>query len=742
MHIIDLLLFLSTACAVVLAVVVWRRRQKHIVNIAFSLFTLSAGLWTFSIALFRLSNTTETALYSQRMIYVMASIVACTFLYFAKEYPFVRKPFYKEFRYIVFIPFGLTLLFLFTKWFVVDVQVTEVGHNSAQLGPAFIVWAVWTLSYMVWGLIELFIKYRQANSLHKMQMRYIFTAVILPMACAIPFAIILPWNGNFNYLWIAAISVLPMLLLITYAIGRYRLIDIRIFLNYTLTYVISALVLVGTGVLVFLILNYYFLHLELNDAGVVTVLVIFSLGLVAFNPILTVIQNFLNQYLFRTLYSHQAALRKLSRDMITIIDFNQLVNSVVHTVMESIGLNKAAIILLDEKLSKRLHAITIVGFTNSIANTFMRDNALVDWCTEHSRPLAFEDIEHRLQKPLSDHERSWLVRLQQTMFNNKVGACLPLYYQNSLYGVILLGRKLNGDIYTSDDLTLLETVANQTTIAIEHARMYKDIQKIVYQQTAEITQKNTDLQELLEIKSDFLTIASHQLRTPMTAIRGFLSFLVEEDLPAEEKIHFAKQAYASANRMELVINDILTATELEGHELQVKAEETNLAKLIQEAIAQAKPLLGDKNVQIEFKEKVKFDHFVTDGRKLRECINNLLENAVEYTEEGKIVIILDRFRKFARITVKDHGVGFTKIEAHEFGEKFYRSERVRKVVADGSGLGLFITHTYMSMLQGKLVFTSKGKNKGAAFSLLVPKYDTSSLPFSSSRRRETDKTLS
>lgn len=720
MHIIDLLLFTVTACAVVLAVVVWRRRQKHIVNIAFSLFTLSSGLWTFSIALFRLSHTTETALYSQRMIYVMASIVACTFLYFAKEYPFVRKPFYKEFRYIVFVPFGITLILLFTKWFVVNVTVSGVGHNTAQLGPAFLIWALWVLSYMIWGLIELFIKYRQANSLHKMQMRYIFVAVILPLACAIPFTMILPWYGNFNFVWIAAISILPMLLLITYAIGRYRLIDIRLFLNYTLTYTISALILIGAGVLLFLILNYYFLHLEINDAGVVTVLVIFSLALAAFNPILTVIQNFLNRYLFRTLYSHQAALRKLSRDMITIIDFNELVNSIVHTVMESIGLNKAAIILLDEKLSKRLHAITIVGFTNSIANIFMRDNALVDWCTEHGRPLAFEDIEHRLQKALSDHERSWLVRLQQTMFNNKVGACLPLYYQNDLYGVILLGRKLNGDIYTSDDLTLLETVANQTTIAIEHARMYKDIQKIVDQQTAEITQKNTDLEELLEIKSDFLTIASHQLRTPMTAIRGFLSFLVEEDLPAEEKIHFAKQAYASANRMELVINDILTATELEGHELQVKAEETNLANLIQDAIAQAKPLLGDKKVEIEFKEKVKFDHLVTDGRKLRECINNLLENAIEYTEEGKVVIILDRFRKFARITVKDPGVGFTKIEAHEFGEKFYRAERVRKVVADGSGLGLFITHTYMSMLQGKLVFTSKGKNKGAAFSLLVP----------------------
>lgn len=722
MHIIDLLLFLVTGSAVVLAVVVWRRRQKHLVNIAFSLFTLSAGLWAFSIALFRLSQTAEIALYSQRMIYIMASIVACTFLYFAKEYPFVRKPFYKEFRYIILVPFISTLVLLFTPWFIAGVKIAPAGNNTAQLGPAFAVWALWALSYMVWGLVELFIKYRLANSLHKMQMRYIFVAVTLPLVCAIPFAIILPWQGNFELLWIAAVSLLPMLLLITYAIGRYRLIDIRIFLNYTLTYVLSSFVLIAAGLLLFLILNHYFLHLEPNDAGVITVLVIFSLGLAAFNPVLTIIQNFLNRYLFRTLYSHQTALRKLSRDITTIIDFNELVNSIVHTVMESIGLNKAAIILLDDKLSKRLHPITIVGFTNSIAHTFMRDNALVDWCTEHSRPLAFEDIEHRLQTPLSDHEQSRLLLLQQMMFNNKVGACLPLFYQNNLYGVILLGRKLNGDIYTSDDLTLLETVANQTTVAIEHARVYRDIQTIVDQQTAEITRKNADLEELLEIKSDFLTIASHQLRTPMTAIRGFLSFLVEEDLPAEEKIHFAKQAYASANRMELVINDILTATELEGHELQVKAEDTNLETIIHDAIAQAKPLMGDKKIQIEFKKKVDFPDLFTDGRKLRECVHNLLENAIEYTEEGKIVVILDRFRKFARITVKDPGVGFTKIEAHDFGEKFYRAERVRRVVADGSGLGLFITNTYMGMLQGKLVFTSKGKNQGAAFSLLVPNY--------------------
>lgn len=724
MQIIDLLLFFVTGLAVTLAVLVWRRRQHHLVNISFSLFTLSTGLWAFSVALFRLSHTTVTALHSQRMIYVMASIMACAFLYFAKEFPFVRRPFYKQFRYVVLVPFCITLLTLvFTDWFVVNVTVAESG-NTARLGWLFVGWAIWLSAYMWWGIIELAIKYRQSTRLHKMQLRYIFVAVILPLVCSLPFSIILPWYERFDLVWVGPVSVLPMIALITYAIGRYRLIDIRLFLNYTLTYTLSALVLVAGGLTLFLVLNNYFLHLHLNDAGVVTVIVIFAICLAVFNPILTIIQNFLNQYLFRTMYSHQSALRKLSRDMTTIINLDELINVITHTVMDSIGLNKAAIVLLDTKLSKRLQPISTVGFTNTIANTFMRDNALVNWCTEHSRPLAFEDIEHRLQKQPSDHERANLQRIQQLMFDYKVGACLPLFYQNSLYGIIILGRKLNGDIYTSDDLTLLETVANQTTVAIEHARMYRDIQHIVDSQTAEIKAKNADLEELLKIKSDFLTIASHQLRTPMTAIRGFLSFLVEEDLPAEEKIHFAKQAFASANRMETVINDILTATELEGHEIHVKPEVTNLATLIEEAIAQCKPLLTDKELQIEFKSTAVFKDFMTDGRKLRECINNLLENAIEYTDHGVVTVRLDHFRQYARISVKDAGVGFTKIEAHEFGEKFYRAERVRKVVADGSGLGLFITHTYMTMLQGKLVFASKGKNKGAVFSLLVPRYDT------------------
>ncbi len=719
--IIDFALFIVTVCAVLLAVLVWTRRKHHLINISFSVFTLSVGLWSFTIAMFRMARTVDVALSSLQMVYVMSTLLVCTFVYFAEEFPFVRKPFYASFRYAIPIPFFVSLLLIFIgTLFIQDVSVAEAG-NVATLGPAYVVWIIWAVVYMGWGMVELVRKYRLASSLHRLQLRYMLVAVALPLTVSLPMFGILPALDTFTFIWLGPVAALGMIALVSYAISRHRLMDIRLFLRRTITFVLATTLLISVASGMIFALNTYFGLFEIDDTALVTAIVVFSVALAGFNPILNIIQRFINRFMFRTYYSHEESLRSLSKEITKIIDYDELISAIVNRIMKTIGLHKASIVLLDSRVDNRLQSVTIIGFTDALNHVLAKDDFVATWLRQRKQALLFEEMEYQARISKNDDERRQLHYLQRAMLRHKIGVILPMFYQEKLYGIMVLGNKLSGDVYTTDDLELLDTVTDQATIALEHAKMYKDIQKIVEEQTSEIRKNNEDLQELLQIKSDFLTIASHQLRTPMTAIRGFLSFLVEEDMPAEQKIQFAEQAYESANRMELVINDILTASELEGHDVAMDLEPADIQKICEEAISATKPLIVKKQLDIKFVHKKTQPHVLTDARRVKECLDNLLANAVYYTPEGSITVKVDSFRQYVRISVKDTGVGFTKKEAKEFGDKFYRAERVRKQVADGSGLGLFITNTYMKALGGKLVFKSKGRNKGSEFALLIPK---------------------
>lgn len=228
MNAINIFLLMLSVATFSLSAFIFLRNRKNAVNLSFSTLVAIAGLWPLSIALFREAHTITLALFWDRIIYICAILISPAILAFAHiftEGKFKLKV-WRLFAYIAPLIILISLLLLTNLW-IEDVVLNPWG-NSAMLGPAYLLWVIWFMAYMIWGFVVLFNKYRRSAGLIKMQLRYILLSLAFPALGSVPFNVIAPLFGYYRLIWIGPIFLVAMMGIITYAILRYRLMDIRL----------------------------------------------------------------------------------------------------------------------------------------------------------------------------------------------------------------------------------------------------------------------------------------------------------------------------------------------------------------------------------------------------------------------------------------------------------------------------------------------------------------------------------
>ena len=254
---------------------------------------------------------------------------------------------------------------------------------------------------------------------------------------------------------------------------------------------------------------------------------------------------------------------------------------------------------------------------------------------------------------------------------------------------------------------------------------------------------NDQLRKLDNAKTEFISIASHQLRTPITAIKGFVSLILEGSYgEIGEGVHGAlEKVYVSTERLVHLIEDLLNVSRLESGRMAFTFEKANLEKLLQELydnfilIAKTKKFYLD----LKFPETV-LPEIVMDYAKIRELISNFIDNALKYTEKGGVTIktelraegvVIDEngfvivgkkssFGKVVRITVSDTGIGIPKEEIPYLFKKFSRGKDVSRLHVGGTGLGLYVGKAISEAHHGQVWVESDGKDMGSRFIIELP----------------------
>jgi two-component system phosphate regulon sensor histidine kinase PhoR len=231
----------------------------------------------------------------------------------------------------------------------------------------------------------------------------------------------------------------------------------------------------------------------------------------------------------------------------------------------------------------------------------------------------------------------------------------------------------------------------------------------------------TELKKLEKVRTEFVANVSHELKTPLTAIKGFVETLkssAKEDPAAVE--HFLDIIEKQTQRLENLVNDLLILSAIESREVKMNIVPEALSKVIQTVLALDRKIIEDKGHQVTVDIPDDLPRVLVDRQRIEQVFLNLLDNAVKFTPpQGKINIQARLERPFVRVEVRDNGVGIPAEHLSRVFERFYRVDRARSREAGGTGLGLSIVRHIVLAHQGKVEVESKA-DVGSTFRIFLP----------------------
>jgi len=224
------------------------------------------------------------------------------------------------------------------------------------------------------------------------------------------------------------------------------------------------------------------------------------------------------------------------------------------------------------------------------------------------------------------------------------------------------------------------------------------------------------------LKTEFVSISAHQLRTPLSAIKWSLRMLLDGDLGeiTEEQREYIEKTYKSNERMIALINSLLNVTRIEEGRFLYRPVLTRIDKITESVIEMLQGEAKRKQIDMRFKKEKGLPKVLVDTEKIKLVIQNLVDNAIKYTlPGGRIEIFLRRIKEGIEFSVKDTGVGIPKKQKERVFSKFFRGANVIRLETEGSGLGLFIAKNIVEAHGGKIWFKSK-EGKGTTFYFTLP----------------------
>jgi len=236
----------------------------------------------------------------------------------------------------------------------------------------------------------------------------------------------------------------------------------------------------------------------------------------------------------------------------------------------------------------------------------------------------------------------------------------------------------------------------------------------------------TKEREVDKMKTEFVSLASHQLRTPLTSIKWYAELLLEENdgkkLGAEER-DFVKEIHEGNERMVNLVNDLLNVSKIEtGKKFVIEKKKEDLTSIIAKSIKEQKIIAAQKEIEIAFSGKPENGlEILIDGEKIKQVIQNFISNAIKYSPKGSTITVNQQNNDDEIIvSVQDRGAGIPKNQQNKIFQKFFRASNVILTGAEGTGLGLYIAKSIVEGHGGKIWFDSV-ENKGTTFFISIPK---------------------
>ena len=431
-----------------------------------------------------------------------------------------------------------------------------------------------------------------------------------------------------------------------------------------------------------------------------------------------------------TIRRHVTQLTTLNQSSAAItstLDLDRLLSSVLQLLIDNLGFTRMVLILWD-----REHGLATVGQIAGVPQPVEQaarrleipvrdDGGILAEMLIHGKPVLVADV-NRVAQRISAVA---LPLVQQVGMRSFVG--VPLRSQQRILGY--LGADRGDQVCSQEDLDLLMTIGSHVAIAIDNARAYTELEGMtqnleqrVLGRTQELQSANERLQEHDRRRSKFVSVASHELRTPMTSIKGFVENMLDglTGELSDRQVHYLHRIRHNVDRLTRIINQLLDWSRLDVGRIEIKPEPLCLGEFATEVVESFQTMAAEKTIHLEV---TPCDHALivqADRDKLEQILWNLVGNAIKFTAKGGRVTVHCQRRdsRFAQVTIADTGCG---IAAHELPKVFNEFSKVESAIpaSQGAQLGLFITKSLVR-LHGGQIWVESTVGTGTAFTFTLP----------------------
>jgi len=587
------------------------------------------------------------------------------------------------------------LILDFTPLFIKDVRPILSFRHYGIPGIVFYFFVTWFFGVTAYSHYILVKHFRISQGQERNQIKYFLFATVIGFL-----------GGGTTFFPSFSIEVFPFgfylislyVLIMSYAIVKHRLLDIHVVLKKGTTYFFLTMVAFLTASPLIIFAQKLFFE-KINYLFLVIISSILVLLTLFFHKLKAPTEKVLERILFRERYDYRETLWKFSRVMVTILDLQSLARRVFETITQTMGVEKASLFLWNE--GKGVYSL----FESKNVNVTTTNPQLPkdDPLPRYLQKMGEIIIREELAKGANIPELKYIVNMMSL-----IGAevSIPLISKGQLIGMFNLGYKFNKDIYSHEDIELLSTLANQTAIAIENARLYEDLKR-----SKSYIRRADRLASLGTLTAGL----AHEIRNPLVAIKTLTQLLPERLEDEEFRGQFLQIAAGEVDRIATLVEELLDLARPSDPKLDFENINTILDGMILLVSTETKK----KQVDILRSYASDLPPVQIDREQIKQVFLNILLNAVEATSEsGKITVKTRSFIKpggepYIQVECTDTGCGIPPEHIEQIFNPFFTTK------STGSGLGLSISHQIIQDHRGYIDVESQW-GKGASFFINLP----------------------
>ncbi len=689
--------------------VVLLQSPKKSLNQAFFALTLAASLWVLTNLLFAASTDHAVQYPLALLSYGAAAALALFFVFYCFGLAHIRLS-----RTTLATLWSIGLIATCGSMLPGVVGTGVVDNKVVTNAVPLVLYGCYLLAYMLTGIGVLIKTRHHTRGIQRGRITIVLLGLAVAALVGLYFNLALPMMGNYDFVAIGPVATFILAGSSTYAIVRHGLFDVKLAAVRTIAYAGTLLTLA----LVYYLIVYLVSTVLIGGMSTVTALdplnIFLALTLAfLFQPVKKFYDKLTKDIFYRDAYGSSEFFTELSRLLVSTTELRGMLEQSSQQIATTFKAEQA-FFLLQYSNTKNHH---ISAGTRGHARLPLYDARMLDTLVRGApRSIVVTEL-------LTETSP-----VRRMLESHRIALVMPLGQDDAITGYLMLGDHRGGS-YAKSDLEVLLAVSNELVIAIQNALSLHELKELnaTLQQridvaTKELRSSNAQLKHLDEVKDEFMSMASHQLRTPLTSIKGYLSMVLDGDVgkisPQQRKV--LTEAFNSSERMVHLISDFLNVSRLQTGKFVVEKALIDFGALVQQEVSDLQVMAKGRGLNLELKSAKGELMINADAAKLREVITNFIDNAIYYSpEHAKITVHIEKDHQALYFSVVDKGIGVPEAEKARLFNKFFRATNARKQRPDGTGVGLYLARKVITAHGGAVVFESQ-EGKGSTFGFRLP----------------------